>query len=36
MLAVIPGQHRFASGDQIRLSLAGAPLHLFGEDGLRC
>jgi ABC-type sugar transport system ATPase subunit len=35
MLAVIPGQHRLAAGDQVRLSFAGAPLHVFGEDGLR-
>jgi ABC-type sugar transport system ATPase subunit len=35
MLAVIPGQHRITAGDQVRLSFAGAPLHVFGEDGLR-
>jgi ABC-type sugar transport system ATPase subunit len=35
MLAVIPGQHRLVPGDHIQLSLAGAPLHVFGEDGLR-
>ena len=34
-LAVIPGQHHLAAGDQVRLSFAGAPLHVFGEDGLR-
>ena len=35
MLAVIPGQHRVSAGDDIRLAFAGAPLHVFGEDGLR-
>jgi ABC-type sugar transport system ATPase subunit len=35
MLAVIPGQQRLAAGDRVRLSFAGAPLHVFGEDGLR-
>ncbi|HEU0222999.1 MAG TPA: sn-glycerol-3-phosphate ABC transporter ATP-binding protein UgpC [Paracoccaceae bacterium] len=35
MLAVIPGQHRLGPGDQVQFSLAGAPLHVFGEDGLR-
>jgi ABC-type sugar transport system ATPase subunit len=33
--ADIGGQHRLVPGDQVRLSLAGAPLHVFGEDGLR-
>ncbi len=35
MLAVIPGQHHLAAGEEVRLSLAAAPLHVFGEDGLR-
>ncbi len=35
MLAVIPGQHRLSVGEQVRLSLSQAPLHVFGDDGLR-
>jgi multiple sugar transport system ATP-binding protein len=34
-LAVIQGQHHLSPGDRIHLSFAGAPLHVFGEDGLR-
>jgi ABC-type sugar transport system ATPase subunit len=35
VLAVIPGQHPLAVGDEIHLSFAGAPLHVFGEEGFR-
>jgi ABC-type sugar transport system ATPase subunit len=35
MLAVIPGQHHLAAGDSVRFSFADAPLHVFGESGLR-
>jgi ABC-type sugar transport system ATPase subunit len=35
MLAVVPGQHRISTGDEVRLAFAGAPLHVFGEDGSR-
>ena len=35
MLAVVPGQHAIRSGDEVRLAFDAAPLHLFGEDGLR-
>jgi len=35
VLAVIAGQHRLAAGDEVRLSFADAPLHFFGEEGLR-
>ena len=35
MLVVAQGQHKLTPGSEIRLSLAGAPLHLFDEKGLR-
>jgi multiple sugar transport system ATP-binding protein len=35
MLAVIAGQHHLVAGDEVRLSFADAPLHFFGEEGLR-
>lgn len=35
MLAVVPGQHAIASGDEVRLAFAEAPLHVFSENGLR-
>jgi multiple sugar transport system ATP-binding protein len=35
VLVVAPGQHDLTPGEQIRLSLAAAPLHLFDEKGLR-
>jgi multiple sugar transport system ATP-binding protein len=35
LLVVAPGQHNLAQGDDIRLSLAAAPIHLFNDKGLR-
>ncbi|WP_028745436.1 ABC transporter ATP-binding protein [Rhizobium mesoamericanum] len=35
LLVVAPGQHNLAQGDDIRLSLAAAPIHLFNDRGLR-
>ncbi|MEA3537412.1 sn-glycerol-3-phosphate ABC transporter ATP-binding protein UgpC [Rhizobium sp. CC-YZS058] len=35
LLVVLPGQHRFAPGAALDLSLDGAPIHLFDEKGLR-
>ncbi|WP_122523299.1 MULTISPECIES: ABC transporter ATP-binding protein [Pannonibacter] len=35
LLAIVPGQHRFAAGDVITLLWQNAPLHLFGADGSR-
>jgi multiple sugar transport system ATP-binding protein len=35
MLVVAQGQHKLMPGSDIQLSLAGAPLHLFDEKGLR-
>jgi multiple sugar transport system ATP-binding protein len=35
VLVVAPGQHDLTPGEEIRLSLAAAPLHLFDGKGLR-
>ncbi len=35
LLVVAPGQHNLAQGDDIRLSLGAAPIHLFNDKGLR-
>jgi ABC-type sugar transport system ATPase subunit len=35
VLVVAQGQHKLTPGSEIQLSLAGAPLHLFDEKGLR-
>jgi len=35
LLAVVPGQKQIAPGDEAHFSIAGAPLHLFDQNGLR-
>jgi len=35
LMAVLPGQQSYRAGDEVHLDLAAAPLHLFGDDGLR-
>lgn len=35
LMAVLPGQQPYRAGDEVRLDLAAAPLHLFGDDDLR-
>ncbi len=35
LLAVVQGQKQIASGDEVHFSVAGAPLHLFDDNGLR-
>jgi multiple sugar transport system ATP-binding protein len=35
LLAVVQGQKRIAVGDDVHFSVAGAPLHLFDDNGLR-
>ena len=35
LLAVVSGQKQIAPGDEAHFSIAGAPLHLFDDNGLR-
>ncbi|MBP1845292.1 multiple sugar transport system ATP-binding protein [Rhizobium petrolearium] len=35
LLAVVQGQKQIVPGDEVHFSLAGAPLHLFDQNGLR-
>ncbi|WP_077963259.1 ABC transporter ATP-binding protein [Ensifer adhaerens] len=35
ILIVAPGQHNLAQGDDVRLSLSAAPIHLFNDRGIR-